>query len=430
MRPLDETTRRRSKGIARAATYARRQTPGIGLIAASNALFQHVRAHQPLSRIQLSRMTGVSAAVITEEILHLQRAGLVQEGARVESKTGRPSIMLQTDPALVIYAVVLKDSKCLLGIVTLQGHVRAHTVVAHGQDAHASSAQIIATFVRLSEASQAACKPFAIGIADARSVNGQRLHTAAMADVKRLGDAMRQVFEVPVAIGSDLQGRMLYDISFGNGANTGPVLGVDLSQQLPGALRIIAEFTSSSDLPLGHLCVDPNGPKCPCGRRGCWCLYASEEAVTGFYTGKQGRMGMGDWRSLQRAASRNEPAALAALGRQADGLMKGLRLVLRILWPDVIVLYGRSVKVLKVVVERLAADMSREFVGATPPLILSRQVGKLRSIQGAAAIGWFAPVPCKRAAKKCAGKKLVASALPGSKVGRQSGLRPVAGRVL
>ena len=53
-------------------------------------------------------------------------------------------------------------------------------------------------------------------------------------------------------------------VTLGTGIGGGVVSGGRL---VVGAHGFTGEF--------GHMVVDPNGPPCPCGRRGCWERYAS-----------------------------------------------------------------------------------------------------------------------------------------------------------
>ena len=59
---------------------------------------------------------------------------------------------------------------------------------------------------------------------------------------------------------------------------------------------------------IGHMVVDPDGPPCPCGQRGCWERYASG--------GGLGRLG-------QRAAAEGRAAHVLALAGGDPGLVRG-----------------------------------------------------------------------------------------------------------
>lgn len=66
----------------------------------------------------------------------------------------------------------------------------------------------------------------------------------------------------------DLPGAPTLFVALGTGV--GGAVIVD-GAVLPGARGMHGEA--------GHICVDPDGPACPCGARGCWELYASASAL-------------------------------------------------------------------------------------------------------------------------------------------------------
>ena len=67
----------------------------------------------------------------------------------------------------------------------------------------------------------------------------------------------------------------------------------------------------------GHIAVDPNGPPCRCGQRGCVEQYASATAVANRY-------GRGSARDAFDAAARGEPDAVAVVDWACDGLAAGV----------------------------------------------------------------------------------------------------------
>ena len=84
---------------------------------------------------------------------------------------------------------------------------------------------------------------------------------------------------------------------------------------------------------LGHMSIDPRGPKCACGQLGCVEQYASATAVAKKY-------GKGNCKECFDAARRGEKDALAVVEWAADGLAVGLANMLHVLHPDIIVLAG------------------------------------------------------------------------------------------
>lgn len=103
----------------------------------------------------------------------------------------------------------------------------------------------------------------------------------------------------------------------------------------------------------GHMVVDPNGPRCPCGRRGCWERYASgsglamlaREAATGRRLANVVRHAGGDAQAVrgehvQAAAREGDPEALAVIDEFARWVALGLANLTNAFDPEMFVLGG------------------------------------------------------------------------------------------
>jgi glucokinase len=103
----------------------------------------------------------------------------------------------------------------------------------------------------------------------------------------------------------------------------------------------------------GHMVVDPNGPRCPCGRQGCWERYASgsglamlaREAATGRRLANVVRHAGGDAQAVrgehvQAAAREGDPEALAVIDDFARWVALGLANLTNAFDPEMFVLGG------------------------------------------------------------------------------------------
>jgi glucokinase len=105
---------------------------------------------------------------------------------------------------------------------------------------------------------------------------------------------------------------------------------------------------------LGHMTVDPAGPPCGCGQRGCVEQYASASALAA-------RWGRGDARACFEAARAGDAEALAAVDWAADGLAQGAANVVRVLHPEVVVLAGGMALAGDFLLERVRAGLRRRL---------------------------------------------------------------------
>jgi glucokinase len=99
----------------------------------------------------------------------------------------------------------------------------------------------------------------------------------------------------------------------------------------------------------GHMVVDPDGPVCPCGQRGCWERYASgsglealarQAVLAGQGEGLAGPDGTADGARVTEAAARGVPAALAVLEEFAAWVALGVANLVNLVDPELVVLGG------------------------------------------------------------------------------------------
>lgn len=83
----------------------------------------------------------------------------------------------------------------------------------------------------------------------------------------------------------------------------------------------------------GHTIIDPQGPACGCGQKGCVEQYASATAVARKY-------GKGSAKDCFDAAKKGDKAALAVVDWSVEGLSTGVANTIQVLYPDVVVLAG------------------------------------------------------------------------------------------
>jgi glucokinase len=131
-------------------------------------------------------------------------------------------------------------------------------------------------------------------------------------------------------------------VTLGTGIGGGLVLGGQLQR---GANGFAGEY--------GHMVVDPDGPPCPCGRRGCWERYASgsglarlaREAAVGRRVDRVLELADGDSEAVrgemvQQAAREGDTDALAVIDDFSRWVALGLVNLTNALDPEMFVLGG------------------------------------------------------------------------------------------
>ena len=128
---------------------------------------------------------------------------------------------------------------------------------------------------------------------------------------------------------------------------------------------------------IGHMVVDPSGPRCPCGQQGCWERYASgsglgrmaREAAHAGLARRVVDLAGGDPEAVRgehvtAAAAEGDVEARAVMGRFAWWLALGLANLSAVLDPDVFVLGGGLVEAGAVLMEPVREQFTALLEGA------------------------------------------------------------------
>ena len=98
-----------------------------------------------------------------------------------------------------------------------------------------------------------------------------------------LGQILKEKFGVPVKVCNDANAAALGEAKFGAGKNYTDSLFVTLGTGVGGGIVIggkLFEGNKSAGAEIGHMVIERGGPKCTCGRRGCFEVYCSARALT------------------------------------------------------------------------------------------------------------------------------------------------------
>jgi predicted NBD/HSP70 family sugar kinase len=90
----------------------------------------------------------------------------------------------------------------------------------------------------------------------------------------------------------------------------------------------------------GHVPLDPEGPVCGCGSRGCWEVFASHNAALRYYSESGPKDDGLSFPDLLSRADHGDVRAALALEKMAHYLGRGMRMIVAGLAPERIVVVG------------------------------------------------------------------------------------------
>ncbi|MEU6377216.1 ROK family transcriptional regulator [Streptomyces sp. NPDC046909] len=338
-----------------------------------------VSAEGPLSRAAVASRIGLTRAAVSTLVDELIRSGLLEElGPERPGRVGRPGSALAVSahgPA-GIGAEVGVDHLAVCA-VDLRGEVRARAV-RHGANRGRSPEPVIAELTALldqvvAEAEGQGLWPAGLAVAvpglvarDARTV--VRAPNLDWHDTD-LGALLPPA--LPPTVDNEANFGALAELWLGDATphdflHVSAEIGIGAALVVGGGLlRGIRGFAGE----LGHVPVEPEGPRCPCGGRGCLEQYAGEEAVlraAGLEPGED-RVGL-----LAGRAAEGDEAVRRALRDAGRALGVALTGAVNLLDPESVVLGGELSGLAPWLLPTLESELARRTAGPPCPVSVSR----------------------------------------------------------
>jgi glucokinase len=162
---------------------------------------------------------------------------------------------------------------------------------------------------------------------------------------------LAQIFAVRMAIENDGDAGALGEAGWGAGRNKSRLIYVTIGTGIGGGIILDGKLYRGVDQAhpeVGHQVLDPSGPLCSCGFRGCWESLAAGPAMVAWLEGATPadyphRTGLTGKRICELAVG-GDAWALAAVNREVDYLGLGLANLVSLFTPDAILLSGSVMK--------------------------------------------------------------------------------------
>ena len=203
-------------------------------------------------------------------------------------------------------------------------------------------------------------------------------------------------------VGADLSAALDMPISFDNEVNCaarweladGAAQGIDhgvmvaVGTGIGGAFMLRGEVLRGS-LGLagepGHMIVEAGGRACPCGRRGCWEMYASGSALDRLAGERLGGEVRGP--DVTAAARHGDVGALEVLGEYSYWLALGISNLCVLTDPEMVVIGGGLSEDWDLIAQPVDEHLTQLLIGRTAesrPAVVRSKAGELSAALGAA----------------------------------------------
>lgn len=330
----------------------------------------------PTYRADLARQLSVSRTTVTNLAKDLVDTGLVESRSLSGDAILKERLTL-TSSAGLLGSLVFEDDNVALALGSLDGAVVARDSADLGVDLTGTERleKGTAAMGRLIAAHGSGSGPVrAIHCAvntQSDRVTGEIL--GGEASVAWRGSnpmtAMREAFGVPVVIENSARLEALAEYLCGTGDFPAHLIyvrlsrGVALGQVVAGRIQTGGRGGAGE---LGHVSINPQGPTCACGNRGCLMTYVALPALQGQITAVLGEDA--DIDDLIASASDGSHPSRGLLMDAGTAVGLAVTAVCNLLDPDVIVLGGELSGAGDLIVDAVSREVKRRAL----PLVSQR----------------------------------------------------------
>lgn len=356
-------------------------------------VYQLIEQFGPISRIDLSKLSGLAPASITKMTRELMNADLIHESIVQEvTSRGRPAVGLQTkNKGWQFISMRLGEGLLTIALHELGGSVviDSKTKLSPENPDHLLEliVQCLRQFIDSYHMIIDTLTSIALTLPASVNMKTGLVYNMPCYEYEHveLGATLYQEFELPVFIGNDICAWALAEKIYGNAqevnhsilitnqptVSAGVVLNGELLQ---GRLGHIGE--------LAHVQIDSEGKLCHCGHRGCLDMLASTQAVCDKVTA---RILAGEQSSLEPenitmeaicvAANAGDALAIDVIGQLGKDLGKGISILTNIFQPEKILIGGTLNNAKSILYPEIAHELTKHQLPQNPnglPIAQSR----------------------------------------------------------
>jgi predicted NBD/HSP70 family sugar kinase len=324
----------------------------------SRIMLNLVRKHQPVSRADLMRFSGLQRSTVSAIAERLISTHWLKEGAMGNLPRGRkPTFLHLNAERCAVVGVDVQPATTTLALASMDARLLAQESVPTPKD---PADFISRSCRRIKDLLHAHPKKSYEGIGislpgriDAETGRLIFAPTLGWGDLD-LKTPIENSVGLPVKLENAANACALAELWSGqNTEGAGNVVAVTVSDDIGVGMIMNGQLVRGSTGlagEFGHVVQMPNGPLCRCGNSGCWEALASNSAAVRYYAeatsvpkgeiGSKSDMATVPFTDILRLVEQGDPKACRALNRMAHHLGTGIAMLATGLAPDVLVVVG------------------------------------------------------------------------------------------
>ncbi|HXG68052.1 MAG TPA: ROK family protein, partial [Blastocatellia bacterium] len=248
-----------------------------------------IRDQQPISRVDITRITGLQMSTVTVITRRLMSKGLIYEQGVAPSKGGRkPRLLGLNAEKVCVFGVDIGVTETTLALSDFNGTILHREEFPTDRRPQPFLDRLLDSIERLLNSWRDKVEFEGVGISATGIIDAARGRIIFSPNLGWQDVEIREIFSqrlgLPVHVENDARASALAEVWTGRGRHTGSenLVFVTVNEGVGSGIIVNGQlYRGSSDGAgeFGHLSLDQSGPLCNCGNRGCWELFASDRAT-------------------------------------------------------------------------------------------------------------------------------------------------------
>ena len=348
-------------------------------------LLHAIHLHQPVSRADLARLTGLQPSTVSVIIGQLIDEGWVLPGTLGRLPRGRRPTFVTLNDRHVMLAIDLRPGKANLAVVDINGKLLGRDTVPYeiraGSTAHALKAAFEDRVFQ------------GLGVSVSGRVD-QKTHRLLFSPNVPWGqidvhEELQRVLETPIEMENAANACLFSERWFGNFYDASNMLVVSVSEGIGTGMLVDGNVVRGRDDmagEFGHMTLEETGPVCGCGNVGCWEVFASNRAGLRYYHELVPETTLTNFQELLNLALAGDLRALRSIDKMITWLARGLTMLAAGLSPEVIIIVGDCTALWPRICPLLESQLIAKSITPHTPRVVAAMDGDAARLRGAAAL--------------------------------------------
>jgi predicted NBD/HSP70 family sugar kinase len=394
-------------------------------------LLHAIHLHQPVSRADLARLTGLQPSTVSVITGQLIDEGWVLPGALGRLPRGRRPTYMSLNDRHVALAIDLRPGRANLAVVDINGKLLGRDTVPYEIRAGSTADEARSAIAHIAQAAHSLKAAFegrvfqGLGVSVSGRVD-QKTHRLLFSPNVPWGqidvhEELQQVLETPIEMENAANACLFSERWFGNFHDASNMLVVSVSEGIGAGMLVDGRVVRGRDDmagEFGHMTLEESGPVCGCGNAGCWEVFASNRAGLRYYHELAPETALTSFQELLNLALAGDLRALRSIDKMATGLARGLTMLAAGLAPEVIIIVGDCTALWPRIRPLLESQLIARSITPHTPRVVAAMDGDAARLRGAAALvlhkvlfgqADFAPQPVRGRAHSLAKEVLLSA---------------------